>query len=55
MDEVDQIIKEAEQIPVVEICGERGLRVPIPEPVARFAMVLTFALLFAGGCFPTGR
>lgn len=52
MDEVELIIKEAEQIPVVTIRGEQGLRVPIPAPVAKAALYVTFSLLFFGGCFP---
>jgi hypothetical protein len=53
MDEVELIIKEAEQIPVVEIRGERGLRKDISPKVAEFAVWVTLALLFTGGAWNT--
>lgn len=52
-EEAAQIIKEAEQIPVYEVRGERGLRVPIPPAVAEAAVVITLSLLFVGGAWTT--
>jgi hypothetical protein len=53
MDEVERIIKEAEQIPVTVIKGERGLRKPISDKAAEWALTITLSLLLVGGAWNT--